>query len=86
MMIHARENSSNPKGGIPVDQDIEIRRKEMERSQQDWERVRQSGYELASRQVDGLPILSAEEMAELIRQEKEHIYEQWVREQGIEET
>ena len=76
MQTHCKEMSTNPKGGIPVEQDYALRAKEMAVAKQEWDRIRQAGYELASRNVDGLPLLSEEEMAELIRQEKEHLYDE----------
>jgi hypothetical protein len=76
MQIHAKEMSINPKGGIPVEIDYARRVAEMEQAKQEWDYIRQMGYELASRSINGMPLLSEEEVALLIQQEKDHLYEE----------
>lgn len=65
------------KAAIPIAVDYEIRAKEMERSFKEWAWVRHQGYELAVRPIhEDVPSYD-----DLDRQAKDHIYEEWVKEQ-----
>lgn len=81
MQLHAEDMNSGPRNeGIPIQVDAARRIAEMEKSREEWAWIRQMGRELASRSVDGLPLLSVEQVAELIRQGKEHLREEWAKE------